>query len=131
MAYDKKKLYQQALDVVSKSTMIIFIEDIVAMLPCDKTTFYKHFPIDSNENNELKERIEKNRITIKNNIRGKWYKDNNFSAQIALYKLCSTKQELEALSMVKNNDTDDKETTASISIEANKTILPSNEADVK
>jgi len=109
MAYDKKKLFNEALDIVTKSSMIIFIEDIVAMLPCDKTTFYRHFPIDCNEYNELKDKIEKNKIAIKNNLRGKWYKDNNFSAQIALYKLCSNKQELEALSMVKNNDTDDKE----------------------
>jgi hypothetical protein len=108
MAYNKAKLYEQALKIASNTTMI-FIEDIIAMLPCDKTTFYKHFPIDSNENNTIKKKIENNKVIIKNNLKKRWYDGKNFSAEIVLYKLCANKQELEALSMIKNNDTDEKE----------------------
>ena len=40
MAYDRKKIFEQSKEVIVKHKLF-FIEDIVAFLPCDKTTFYK------------------------------------------------------------------------------------------
>ena len=57
MAYDTKELFEKAKDVIVKHKLF-FVEDIVAFLPCSKPTFYEHFPIDSNEINELKELLE-------------------------------------------------------------------------
>ncbi len=98
MAYDKQKIFEQAKEVIVKHKLF-FIEDIVAFLPCDKTTFYKFFPPVSNELNELKELLETNRTELKVSMRSKWYKSNSPALQMALMKLIGNQEELRRLSM--------------------------------
>jgi hypothetical protein len=98
MAYDRKKIYEQAKEVIVKHKLF-FIEDIVAFLPISKPTFYEYFDIDSNEFNELKELLETNRVTLKVSMRSKWYTSNAPALQMALMKLIATPEELKKLSM--------------------------------
>jgi hypothetical protein len=98
MAYDRKKIFEQAKEVTVKNKLF-FIEDIVAFLPISKPTFYEYFPIDSNEVNELKELLETNRTELKVSMRSKWYKSNAPALQMALMKLIATPDELRKLSM--------------------------------
>jgi len=98
MAYDRKKIFEQAKDVIVKHKLF-FIEDIVAFLPIAKKTFYEYFPLDSNESNELKELLEQNRVELKVSMRSKWYKSNSPALQMALMKLIANKDELKRLSM--------------------------------
>ena len=109
MAYDKSKLYEQAKEAIKKHKLI-FIEDIVAFLPCSKPTFYSLFTIDSNEFNDLKELLETNRTELKVSLRSKWYKSNNATLQMALMKLICTPEERKMLSMQHiDHTTNDKE----------------------
>jgi hypothetical protein len=98
MAYDKKKIFEQAKEMIVKHKLF-FIEDIVAFIPCNKTTFYDFFPIESNELNELKGMLEINRTELKVSMRSKWYKSNAPALQMALMKLIATPDELKKLSM--------------------------------
>lgn len=98
MAYDKKKIFDQAKEMIVKHKLF-FIEDIVAFLPCDKTTFYRFFEPESNEYNELKELLETNRVELKVSMRSKWYKSNAPALQMALMKLIASPEELRKLSM--------------------------------
>jgi hypothetical protein len=98
MAYDRIKIFEQAKEVIVKHKLF-FIEDIVAFLPCDKTTFYRFFEPESNEYNELKGLLETNRITLKVSMRSKWYTSNAPALQMALMKLIATPEELKKLSM--------------------------------
>jgi len=98
MAYDRKKIFEQAKEVIVKHKLF-WIEDIVAFLPCDKTTFYRFFEPESNEYNELKELLEQNRVELKVSMRSKWYKSNSPALQMALMKLLANKDELKRLSM--------------------------------
>lgn len=98
MAYDKKKIFEQAKEVILKHKLF-FIEDIVAFLPINKSTYYEFFPLESNESNELKEMLETNRIEIKSSMRSKWYKSENATLQMALMKLICTDDERKKLSM--------------------------------
>ena len=98
MAYDRVKIFEQAKEMIVKHKLF-FVEDIVAFLPCDKTTFYKFFPPESNELNELKELLEQNRVTLKVSMRSKWYTSNAPALQMALMKLIATPEELRKLSM--------------------------------
>ena len=50
MAYDRVKIFEQAKEMIVKHKLF-FVEDIVAFLPLNKSTFYDFFPIDSNESN--------------------------------------------------------------------------------
>lgn len=95
MAYNKEKLYNQAIDAI-KSNNLFFIEDVVAWLPCSKQTFYDYFPIDSDEMDNIKTALENNKIKTKSSIRSKLYKGKG-AELIALYKILATKEELQAL----------------------------------
>jgi hypothetical protein len=98
MAYDKKKIFEQAKEVIVKHKLF-FIEDIVAFLPCQKSTFYDLIPVSSNEMNELKELLNLNRTELKVSMRSKWYKSNAPALQMALMKLIASPEELKRLSM--------------------------------
>lgn len=98
MAYDKKKIFEQAKEMIVKHKLF-FIEDIVSFLPISKPTFYDYFPVESNEVNELKELLETNRVELKVSMRSKWYKSNAPALQMALMKLIATPEELRKLSM--------------------------------
>ena len=89
MAYDTKILKAKAIEAIEKNKLI-FVEDICAYIGINKTTYYLHFPVDSNDNNELSELLEKNKIALKVGMRKKWYDSENATMQMALYKLCST-----------------------------------------
>ena len=92
MKYNKDELFKQS-KTIAESEKLIFIEEIISFLPCDKTTFYKYFPPDSNELNEIKTIINNNKVAIKSTMRKKWYDSDNPTLQIALYRLTSTPEE--------------------------------------
>lgn len=121
MAFDRHKLFETAKLAIADNNLF-FIEDIVAWLPCDKTTFYKYFPVKIDDeqtldNKELKEvyfehddelvngfntlkaMLEENKVKTKSSIRAKLYKGNRAPELIALYKLICTDQERRSLSM--------------------------------
>lgn len=103
MAYDKKKIFNQAKEAIEKYKLF-FIEDVVAWLPCSKETFYKYFPVDSDELDELKELLEKNKVEIKSALRSKWFKGNNPLTQMALYKLIGTEEEYHRIASTKTEN---------------------------
>lgn len=96
MAYDKEKIYKQALDTIDENKLF-FVEDVVSYLPCAKATFYDFFPLNSDELNTIKDALEKNKTSIKVSMRAKWYKSDNPSLQIALMKMIATDDEAHRL----------------------------------
>ena len=95
MAYKTEELEKQALEVIEKHKLF-FIEDIVAYLPCDKTTFYAH---KLHESNSIKSALLEVRTNLKVSMRSKWFRSENPTLQLALMKLLSNDQELRKLSM--------------------------------
>ena len=96
MAYDRLKIYEQAQSVI-KEHNLFFIEDIVAFIPCDKTTFYRFFPVDCNEYNILRESLEENKIKVKSSIRQKLWNSEKAAELLALYRLVCTPEEHQKL----------------------------------
>ncbi len=95
--YNKKKIYEQALQDAEKYHFF-FIDDLVAWLGMSRTTFYKFFPPDSDKLNNIKQKLEKNKLSTKHEIRKRWRESDNPSEQIALYKLIATSEERKKLS---------------------------------
>jgi len=104
VAYDQKKIYEQAKEQIKKNNLF-FVEDIVAFLPCSKPTFYDFFPIDSNELNTLKDLLDTNKVKTKSLIRAKLFKGEKAAELLALYKLICTNEERESLMMQKVDHT--------------------------
>ena len=98
MAYDKKKIFEQAKEAIVKHKLF-FVDDIVAFLPISKQTFYDFFPVESDKLDELKELLNQNRTTLKVSMRSKWYTSNAPALQMALMKLIASPEELRKLSM--------------------------------
>lgn len=98
MAYDRKKIFEQAKEVIVKHKLF-FVDDIVSFLPCSKSSFYEFYPDGSDELDELKALLEVNRVTLKVSMRSKWYTSNAPALQMALMKLIATPEELKKLSM--------------------------------
>lgn len=98
MAYSRKKLYEQAMQVIEERNLF-FIEDVVAFLPCEKSTFYAKFPPNSDEMNAVKRALETNKVRTKSAIRHRLYNMDNPTAQIALYRMIATQEERDAISM--------------------------------
>ena len=96
MAYDTQKLFEQAKEAV-KSHNLFFIEDIVAFIPCSRSTFYERFPDGSDELDTLKDLLEQNRIKTKSSIRAKLYKSEKAAELLALYRLIATPEEHQRL----------------------------------
>ena len=96
MAYDKKIIFEQALEI-SKDKDIYFVQDIIDSLCVSKVTFYTFYPEESNELNTLKENLYKNRIEQKKKLR-KRLGEGNGTELIALYKLIGNDEERKSLS---------------------------------
>lgn len=92
MAYDKKKIFEQAKEAITKNNLFS-IEDVVAWLPIRKSTFYEYYPINSDEMDELKALLETNKIKTKSSIRAKLWKSSKASELLALYRLIATPEE--------------------------------------
>ena len=103
MAYNRVKIYEQAIDLIEKKKLF-FIEDVVTLLPISKPTFYEFFEVDSNELNTIKEALDKNKIDVKNGLRNKWYNGNNPLTQMALYKLIGTEEEYHRIASTKTEN---------------------------
>ena len=118
MPYDTKVLKQKAIEAIKKNKLI-FIEDIAAMLGINKTTLYNHFPIDTDDFNELTTLLNENKISLKVSLRKKWFDSDNATTQMALYKLCSTPEEHK---MLQQNYTDVTSNNETINIPTSVTV---------
>ena len=98
MAYKTEDLFNTAIEQIKKHKLF-FIEDIIAFLPCRKSTFYEHFPNDSDYYKKMFEELERNRTELKVSMRSKWYKSNAPALQMALMKLICTDEERKKLAM--------------------------------
>ncbi len=113
---DKDKLKAKAIEVIGKNKLI-FIEDVCAMTGVSKPTFYDRFPVGTDDFNDLSRLLEQNKIDIKVSIRYKWSKSDNPTAQMALYKLCSTDTEHKKLQQnYGGDDSESKDNEISIKI---------------
>lgn len=98
MAYKTEDLYKQAIEAI-KSNNLFFLADVYAYLGISHDTFYKHFPLESEKMESIKEAINKNKARTKISIRSKLHGSNSPTGLLALYKLICTDDERKALSM--------------------------------
>jgi len=99
MAYNTEELFNKGMEAIEKHKLY-FIEDIIAFLPCRKSTFYEHFSNETDYYKMMFEALEVNRTELKVSLRSKWYNSNAPALQMALMKLICSESELKRLAMV-------------------------------
>jgi len=97
MAYDKKELEKKALAAIDKHKLM-FIEHIVAFLPCSKTTFYA---LELNESDSIKKAVEEMRVSKKTKMLSNWINSETPSLQIAAMKMIAEEHEAHRLNGTK------------------------------
>lgn len=109
MAYDKKRLFDKALEVC-KGKYIFCIEDVAAYMGVSKSTIYSYFELGSDELNAIKDALDKNKAMIRVKLRQNWEEsDKSAGLQAMLYKICAPSEELKRLSSSYTPLEDDKE----------------------
>lgn len=98
MAYDTQELYKMALKII-KEREVRTVEGVVALLPCSKPTFYDHFPLDSDEFNDIKRELNKKKVEGKERLIRMMGSITHGSAaeRIFLYKLWADPEEKESI----------------------------------
>ena len=97
MAYDKQKVYKDAIKAIKENRLKHFDYIQGYIEPCTKT-LYELFPEESNELHAIKSELELNKIAAKTKMRNKWEDSDNPTLQIAAFKLIATDEEQRALS---------------------------------
>lgn len=93
MAYDTKDLEKKALGAIKKNKLM-FVEHIVAFLPCSKETFYNH---KLHESDAIKKAVEEMRVSKKTKLLSNWIDSDTPSLQIAAMKMISEEHEAHRL----------------------------------
>lgn len=109
MAYKTEDLKKQAVEAIT-SKKLIFHTDVFETLGIDSTTYYSHFPTKSNDYKDMDVMLRQNRTNMKNGIRAKWYKSDNATMTVALYKLIADDEERKKLSQQYTDVTSNGET---------------------
>lgn len=99
---DRKEEFVSTSLAMIKKHKLIMVEDVIAFLPCGKTTFYTLFPDKSDELNVIKDALEKNKVNTKIKLRKMMETSPSPAHTAMLYRLCATPEELDKLSMSKN-----------------------------
>lgn len=92
MAYNKKKIFEQAKQAIEKNNLF-FVCDVIAFLPCGHDTFYRFFPEGSEKSEALKALLDINKIRTKSGIRAKLYRSEKAGELLALYRMICTPEE--------------------------------------
>jgi ACT domain-containing protein len=98
MAYSKVEILKEAIKAI-ESHSLYFIDDVVAFVACSRSTFYDYFPADSDESDNLKELLNRNKVSMKVKLRLRLSEGDKAAEILALYKLIATDDERRALSM--------------------------------
>lgn len=119
---DIKKLREKALKILEKKKDIYFFADLATELGYARQYLYE-IGFCPDKDDILKQALDDNKKTIKRGLRNKWFKSDNATVQVALYKLLADEDELAKL----NNNIDvtlkGKNFTVTVSNEEEKEAL--------
>ena len=94
---ERDKIRNEAIKNI-KENDLIFMADVCAMSSISHGTFYVMFPAQSEVSEELRELLTINKVSLKVQMRKKWFDSDNATLQMGLYKLTATDEERRMLS---------------------------------
>lgn len=94
--FDYEKLKKKALRILEKKKDVYFFSDLAIELGMSRQYLYER-GFSPDKDDALKEALENNKKFVKRGLRAKWYKNDNATTQVALYKLLADDDELKRL----------------------------------
>jgi hypothetical protein len=96
MPLDEIKILEQAKEAIEKNNLFD-VKEIMAFIPCSRSTFYRFFPDGSDKLDTIKGMLDSNKIRTKSEIRAKLKKSDKAAELLALYRLIATPEEHQKL----------------------------------
>ena len=93
----KQELLQKALKNIEENQKIVFLTDVYQSLGISASTFYRQFPVDSSEYNDINDALEANKTLMKREIRDRLANCKSPVGLLALYRLLGNQEERDAL----------------------------------
>ena len=90
-------MFQKALKNIEENQKIVFLTDVYQSLGISASTFYRQFPVDSNEYNNINDALEANKTLMKREIRDRLANCKSPVGLLALYRLLADDTERAAL----------------------------------
>jgi hypothetical protein len=100
MAYNKTEIEAKAIQAIKENELTFFDEITLYVEPTRKTLY--EWELHKSDN--IKEVLEKNRLTRKKKMRKKWEDSDNATLQIAAYKLIADDEEIAKITMTKTSN---------------------------
>lgn len=104
------------LDAIEKNERIVFHQDIYAFLKISRSSYYRHFPSESDEWKVIDEALENNKTNMKLVIRDRLAESKSPAALLSLYRLIATREERDALNSYRMEEIEAKENSKTIQL---------------
>jgi hypothetical protein len=90
------KLLKEALEI-SKEKKLTSFHDVYCFMGIGESTFYDHFPADSEGHKDIATSLRNNKVSMKVLMREKWLNSDNSALQLGLMKIIGTDEEAHRL----------------------------------
>ena len=107
---------KEVLNVIRSNERIVFHQDIYAFLDISSSTYYRYFPTDSKEYEQITEALENNKTNMKLIIRDRLAESKNPAALLSLYRLIGTREERDALNSYRMEEIEAKNQNKTIQL---------------
>lgn len=95
MAKTKKEIYEkEILDIIKKNNLFVKTDIFAFYTGCTRKTFYDY---KLHKSDIIKKALDDNKVKTKHSLKNKWFKSDNPTLQIALFKSICTKKERKRL----------------------------------
>ena len=110
-------MLQKALKNIEENQKIVFLTDVYQSLGISASTFYRQFPVDSNEYNNINDALEANKTLMKREIRDRLANCKSPVGLLALYRLLGTQEERDALNSYREEKVTKSDETIELEIQ--------------
>lgn len=113
----KQELLQKALKNIEENQKIVFLTDVYQSLGISASTFYRQFPVDSSEYNDINDALEANKTLMKRDIRDRLANCKSPVGLLALYRLLGSQEERDALNSYREEKVTKSDETIELEIQ--------------
>lgn len=113
----KDKLLKTALKNVKENQKIVFLTDVYQSIGISASTFYRNFPVNSDEYNQIVDALEANKTLMKRDIRDRLANCKSPVGLLALYRLLGNQEERDALNSYREEKVSKQEDTIELEIQ--------------
>lgn len=126
MAYNAEKIYKEALDIIEKEPNCWFVLDLVGLLGISKDTYYRLFPIGSDQSDTLEVLLRKNRVSVKLKMRSAGILSDNGSVFTKLYSSLMERDERDVVYDTKPSINENNEVVVKFNVVGNGLSIEDN-----